>query len=125
VYLGTRRRAVATVLNRALRAAGGKYRAGALDRETILAAARAVAAATLGEQMLMTPSQRVVFEVDYISLADPESMLEIDYVDPVKGAILSGAVKMLRVEDPQAGEDTGHSDGPVVRLIDNIILPPQ
>ncbi|EQB57170.1 pantoate-beta-alanine ligase [Colletotrichum gloeosporioides Cg-14] len=65
-----------------------------------------------------------MFEVDYISLADPDSMQEINTVVPTKGAILSGAVKMLPVEEPQPGEDLGHSGGPSVRLIDNIILKP-
>ncbi|KAF4773784.1 pantoate-beta-alanine ligase [Colletotrichum scovillei] len=114
VYLGERRRKVATVLNRALKAAEEKYQqSGALDRETILGAANQLA-----------PKDRVLFEVDYISLADPDTMQEIDTVVPTKGGILSGAVKMLPVEEPQPGEDLGHNDGPAVRLIDNIILKP-
>ncbi|KAK6220142.1 pantoate-beta-alanine ligase [Colletotrichum tabaci] len=124
VYLGERRRKVATVLSRALRAAEEKYRQGALDREAILGAANQVAAAVLSEQSRLAPKDRVMFEVDYISLADPDSMQEINTVVPTKGGILSGAVKMLPVEEPQPGEDLGHSNGPAVRLIDNIILKP-
>ncbi|KAF4920003.1 Pantothenate synthetase [Colletotrichum viniferum] len=125
VYLGARRRAVATVLSRALRAAEEAYtRGGALERDAILAAANQVAAGVLSEQAKLAPAERVMFEVDYISLADPDSMQEINTVVPTKGAILSGAVKMLPVEEPQPGEDLGHSGGPSVRLIDNIILKP-
>ncbi|GKT59557.1 pantoate-beta-alanine ligase [Colletotrichum tofieldiae] len=124
VYLGERRRKVATVLNRALKAAEDKYQQGALDREAILGAANQVAASVLSEQSKLAPKDRVMFEVDYISLADPDSMQEITTVVPTKGGILSGAIKMLPVEEPQPGEDLGHSDGPAVRLIDNIILKP-
>ena len=64
------------------------------------------------------------FNIDYISLADPETMQEIGEVDETKGAILSGAVWMMGVEDPQPKEDLGLSGGPPVRLIDNIVLRP-
>ncbi|KAI5922520.1 pantoate-beta-alanine ligase [Camillea tinctor] len=124
VYLGDRRRKVATVLHRALEAAETQYLNGALDRESILQAANAVAADTLKEQMGLTPENRVTYEVDYISLADPSTMEELKEVDPKAGGILSGAVKMLPVESPQPGEDLGHSGGPAVRLIDNIVLQP-
>ncbi|KAI1117971.1 pantoate-beta-alanine ligase-like protein [Nemania sp. NC0429] len=124
VYLGERRRKVATVLSRALQAAEKQYLSGVLDRESVLAAANSVAADTLNEQMALSPAQRVRYEVDYISLADPSTMEEITEIDPVVGGILSGAIKMLPVESPQPGEDLGHSGGPAVRLIDNIILKP-
>ncbi|KAK3935655.1 hypothetical protein QBC46DRAFT_396980 [Diplogelasinospora grovesii] len=124
VYLGTRRRAVATVLHHSLQAAEAEHKNGKGDRESILDAARQNANTVLEQQMQLQPSQRVKFEVDYFSMADPDTMLEVDSVDPKKGAILSGAIKMLPVEEPQDGEDLGHSNGPAVRLIDNIILPP-
>ncbi|OTA63222.1 pantoate-beta-alanine ligase [Hypoxylon sp. EC38] len=124
VYLGERRRKVATVLYRALKAAESQYLNGALDRESILKAANEVAFNVLNEQLALAPEKRVSYEVDYISLADPLSMEELTEVDPKKGGILSGAVKMLPVESPQPGEDLGHSGGPAVRLIDNIILKP-
>ncbi len=124
VYLGTRRRAAATVLNRALRAAEGRYRAGELGRSEILDAANRVTESARAEQAAKPEQERVRFEVDYISLSDPETMVEVDSVDPHTGAILSGAVKMLPVEKPREGEDLGHSGGPPVRLIDNIILGP-
>ncbi|KAK1759243.1 pantothenate synthetase [Echria macrotheca] len=124
VYLGERRRRVATVLYKALRAAEAAYAGGARDRETVLGAANKVVEEVLAEQMALAPEQRVTFEVDYISLADPSTMEELVVVDPAKGGILSGAIRMLPVEAPQPGEDLGHSGGPLVRLIDNIILAP-
>jgi pantoate--beta-alanine ligase len=52
-------------------------------------------------------------------------MEEIDVIDETKGAILSGAVKMLPIEEPQEGEELGVGDGQIpVRLIDNIVLEP-
>ncbi|EON97573.1 putative pantoate-beta-alanine ligase protein [Phaeoacremonium minimum UCRPA7] len=125
VYLGERRRKVATVLSRALRAAEGKYLQGELSREEILGAANKVAADMLEVQKRLAPEERVLYEVDYISLASPETMAELDSVDPNTGGILSGAIKMLPVEAPRQGENLGHSGGPAVRLIDNIILKPQ
>jgi pantoate--beta-alanine ligase len=124
VYLGERRRKVATVLSRALQAAEKQYLAGDRARCVLLCAANTVTTETLGHQMTRPSSSRVEFEVDYIALSDPDTMEEIEEVDPKKGAILSGAVKMLPVEAPQPGEDLGHSGGPAVRLIDNIILKP-
>ncbi|RYP05444.1 hypothetical protein DL764_003793 [Monosporascus ibericus] len=124
VYLGERRRKVATVLNKALKAAEAQYHRGALDRESILGAANAVTVDTLHEQMVLPPEKRVKYEVDYISLADPSTMEELNEVNPKMGGILSGAIKMLPIESPQPGEDLGHSGGPAVRLIDNIILEP-
>ncbi|KAI0837831.1 Nucleotidylyl transferase [Hypoxylon sp. FL0890] len=124
VYLGERRRRVATVLYKALKAAESQYLNGALDRESILKAANDVVNSVLNEQLALAPEKRVIYEVDYISLADPLSMEELPEVDPKRGGILSGAIKMLPVESPQPGEDLGHSGGPAVRLIDNIILKP-
>lgn len=124
VYLGERRRPVSTVLYRALSAAEAAYEGGARDREAVLGAATQILDAALAEQTTLGPEKRVRFEVDYISLADPDTMEELPAVDPARGGILSGAVRMLPVEAPQEGEDLGHSGGPLVRLIDNIILPP-
>lgn len=126
VYLGTRRRRVAPVLIRALRAAEQAYVVGgALDAGEVVPAALRVILDTLDEQKGLPPHEGVLFQLDYISLADPDTMEEIDAIDPSKGAILSGAVKMLPVYEPQEGEDLGHNNGPPVRLIDNIILPPK
>lgn len=125
-YLGTRRRAVATVLSRALKAAENVYvGAGVADSAAILDAARGVLQTTLDEQNALPPTKRVRYVVDYISVADPDTMQEVEVVDPERGAILSGAIRMLEVEEPWEGEDLGHSGGPPVRLIDNIRLLPR
>lgn len=124
VYLGTRRRKVSTVLLKMLKVAEAGYLRGRRAREELLGPASELAKLLYLEQMQLKPEERVKFEVDYISLADPETMQEIDEIDDTKGAILSGAVKMLPVESPQDGEDLGASGGPAVRLIDNIILKP-
>lgn len=125
VYLGPRRRKVGIVLYHALREAEEAYNAGKLDRDSVLGAANEVIAKVLSAQQALQPEQRALFEVDYISLADPDTMLEVDAIDPEKGAVLSGAIKMLPVEKAAEGEDLGYSGGPQVRLIDNIILKPK
>ncbi|KAF5010411.1 hypothetical protein FDECE_3426 [Fusarium decemcellulare] len=126
VYLGPRRRAVAIVLPGALHTAAAVYTSANLrDRSSILGAAHNFITAVSAVQAELPPTERVRFEVDYISLADPETLLEVDEVDPSRGAVLSGAIRMLPVEEAAEGEDLGFSGGPLVRLIDNIILPPQ
>lgn len=125
-YLGTRRRGVGLVLYRALKAAEEAFESGKTSRADILKAANDVTQQTLSEQEALSPSDRALFEVDYISLADPDSLDEVEVVDPSKGAILSGAVKMFPLEESKSGEDCGLGDGKVpVRLIDNLILKPQ
>ncbi|OAL54340.1 Nucleotidylyl transferase [Pyrenochaeta sp. DS3sAY3a] len=125
VYLGARRRNVGIVLNQALRKAEAQYKAGKRLRDDILWPALDHSDQTLLQQENLEPSKRATFQLDYISLADPDTMEEIDEVDVSKGAILSGAVKMLPVEDPQTGEELGVGGGQIpVRLIDNLILDP-
>lgn len=124
VYLGERRRKLATVLRNTLLLAETNYNKGHMTRDEMLSPALELIRLLLQEQPQKDDSERVDFEVDYISLADPETMEEIDLVDEAKGAILSGAIKMLPVETPQEGEDLGFQGGPPVRLIDNIILKP-
>ncbi|EDU41872.1 PanC Panthothenate synthetase [Pyrenophora tritici-repentis] len=128
VYLGARRRKVGIVLNEALRKAELQYKNGMRLRNDVLWPAFDHGNMTLLEQEQMEPSKRAKFQVDYISLADPDTMDEIDVIDDSKGAILSGAVKMLPVEEPQEGEELGQLDANgqqvPVRLIDNTILAP-
>jgi pantoate--beta-alanine ligase len=124
VYLGTRRRRFATVLSKVLRVAETGYLRGYRSRDELLGPAGELAKLLSMEQHQLKPEERVKCEIDYISLADPETMREVEEVDETKGAILSGAVKLLSVESPQPGEDLGLSGGPPVRLIDNIILKP-
>jgi len=125
IYLGERRRSVATVLSKMLRVADTGYARGHRSREDILGPALELAKLLFMEQQQLGPEERALFEIDYISLADPETLEELDVVDDTKGAILSGAVRMLPVESPQEGEDLGLNDGPAVRLIDNSILKPR
>ncbi|KAL5338613.1 hypothetical protein BJX70DRAFT_195213 [Aspergillus crustosus] len=126
VYLGNRRRTVGLVLYNALKAAESAYQSGKLDREDILSGATGIAKKVLSNQQSLSPSERALFEVDYISLADPDTLEELETVDPAKGAILSGALKMAPLEKTNAGEDCGLGDGKVpVRLIDNLILKPR
>jgi len=125
VYLGFRRRTIGLVLSQALRKAEAQYKEGKRNRGDILWPANAHADSIVAEQDTMEPGQRARFVVDYLSLADPETMEELEEVDETKGAILSGAVKMLPVEDPQEDEDLGVGGGQIpVRLIDNIVLDP-
>jgi pantoate--beta-alanine ligase len=125
IYLGTRRRKVATVLSKSLRVAETGYLRGKRTRDELLGPANELAKLLLMEQFQLEPAERVRFEIDYISLADPETMEELETVDESRGAILSGAVKIFPVESPQPGEDLGFGGGPPVRLIDNIVLKPK
>ncbi|OJD40702.1 pantoate-beta-alanine ligase [Diplodia corticola] len=125
VYLGARRRKVSTVLSRALWSAEEQYTNGKRKRDDILWPAHDLTNNKIREQEELQPKGRALFDVDYISLADPNTLEEVDAVDEKKGAILSAAIKMQPTEDPQPGEDLGLGGGQVpVRLIDNIILKP-
>ncbi|KAL4931635.1 pantoate--beta-alanine ligase PAN6 [Aspergillus undulatus] len=125
VYLGDRRWAVGLVLHNALKAAEGAYQSGELRRSGILDAASRVTRGVLAEQSLLGPAERALFGVDYISLADPDTLDEVNVVDPARGAILSGAIKMAPLEKSKPGENCGLGGGKVpVRLIDNLILKP-
>lgn len=125
MYLGDRRRKVGTVLSKALGAAEAAYLKGQNDRNAILAPAWGVANIVGTEQDESPDLERARFEVDYISLADPDTLEEIETVDESKGAVLSGAIKMLPLEAVRDGEELGLGDDKVpVRLIDNIVLQP-
>ena len=123
VYLGERRRAVANVLYRALMAAELAYEAGNRDCTTILLAATKIIQSTREYQIGLPPSKRVRYELDYISLNRPGTLQPLEMVDPLEGAVLSGAIKMLPLEEPREGEDTGLGGGvSTVRLIDNLLI---
>ncbi|KAL2810718.1 panthothenate synthetase [Aspergillus granulosus] len=125
VYLGARRRKVGLVLFNALKAAERAYESGKLARDDILSPSSDITGDVLSQQLSLSPADRAKFEVDYISLADPDTLEEVECVDPAKGAILSGAIKMAPLEETNIGEDCGLGDGKVpVRLIDNLILKP-
>ncbi|KAK3625410.1 pantoate-beta-alanine ligase [Elasticomyces elasticus] len=126
VYLGERRRRVGIVLYHALKAAEEAYvTGGKRTRDEILAQAWEVTNNTLMQQDLLSEHERVRFEVDYLSLSDPETLEEVQEVDEKVGAVLSGAIKMLPLEAVQEAEALGMGgDQGSVRLIDNIILRP-
>lgn len=125
VYLGARRRKIGIVLYQALRRAEAQYRGGKRKRGDILWPANDHADQTKEAQDALSLDKRARFEVDYLSLADPDTMEEVDEVDPARGAILSGAIKMLPVEQPGLDEELGVGGGQIpVRLIDNIVLDP-
>jgi pantoate--beta-alanine ligase len=124
-YLGDRRRKVGIVLWQSLRAAEAAYTMGKRNRDEILALAWDVANRMMMEQDSLPEDARAKFEVDYISLAHPDTLEEIDHVDERKGAVLSGAIVMLPIEQTNNGERLGREkDRNRVRLIDNIILKP-
>lgn len=126
VYLGDRRRAVGLTIYKALKAAEDAYLSGKTTRADILGAARSITDRVLSEQQALPPAERALFEVDYISLADPDTLDELDLVDSTKGGVLSAALKMAPLEENKPGEDCGLGDGKVpVRLIDNLILQPR
>lgn len=126
VYLGQRRRIVGVVLNKALRAAEAAYLSGKTSRSEILAQAWDVANRESIRQDQLPLDERAEFEVDYISLADPESLDEVEQVNVRDGALLSGAIKMLPLQLSRPGEALGLGEDKVaVRLIDNIPLLPK
>jgi len=123
VYLGDRRRAVAPVLHNALKVGHNLMaQEGKRNRQEILGPAIEVAAEALRAQRKLLPSQRVRFEIDYLSLANPDTLEELEVIGHRESAILSGAMVLLPIEDPQPGENTGVGGGKLpVRLIDNYI----
>jgi pantoate--beta-alanine ligase len=123
VYLGARRRKVAVTLRRALQAAEQAFINGDRRRTAILQSALEIVHSVASTQEKLSPRNRARFEVDYLSLADPDTLEEVEEVDVDRGAILSGAIKMQPVEDAHDGEICGLGGGTsTVRLIDNIIL---
>jgi len=127
VFLGERRRAVARCFPRALRDSLAVWQQGELEREKILAPAREKLERARSEQGGLDPGARARFDVEYLSLADRETMEEVDVVDPERGAVVSAALRMLPIEDPAKGEDLGEGEGAtrVLRLIDNVFLMPR
>lgn len=121
VYLGERRRKLALVLLDALKAVQGLFARGARKRRNLYYGAMDHLLLIQKQQQALPKGQRALFEIDYISIADPDTLDELEEV--TEEAILSGAIKMLPIEDPQPGEDCGEGGGTrTVRLIDNIRL---
>lgn len=123
VFLGERRRKIALVLLNSFKEVQKVFARGARKRRFLYNAAIEMLSMVEKQQYALPRAKRVRFELDYISIADPDSLDELEEVDSERGAILSGAIKMLPLEEPQEGEDTGLGGGrTTVRLIDNIRL---
>ena len=98
VFLGDRRRKVACVLYRALRAAEEMYMAGTLQTTKIMADAREVIRSEEAKQEALGPAQRARFTIEFLKLADPKSLEEVEEVDPRIGAMVSGSIVMLPLD---------------------------
>ena len=123
VYLGARRRAVANVLARAIQAGSQAYADGKRSRLEIVESASTVLSETQEAQRRLPPPKRALFEVDYLTLVRPDTLREFSGKLSGRAAILSGAIKMLPLEEPQEGEDAGLGGGKTtVRLLDNAVL---
>lgn len=83
-YLDRRQRAAAVVLYQALRATRDEWDAGERDG----AALRGVMRGVLAREPLA--------DVEYVSIADPHDLTELDVVDPAVGALASLAVRIGR-----------------------------
>ncbi len=93
-YLSPAERQAATVLNRALSAAQQAFAEGAAEADML----RAVMSSTLAAEPLARE--------EYVSVADPDTLAELEQVDPARGALLSLAVRVGST-----------------RLIDNCLVP--
>lgn len=123
VYLGERRRRIALVLLNAFKEVQKVFAGGARKRRYLYNAAMGLLSLVQKQQEALPKEKRAKFEIDYISIADPETLDELEEVSSYSGAILSGAIKMLPIEEPQEGEIMGlGGDTSTVRLIDNIRL---
>lgn len=124
VYLGERRRKDVSVLSRALLHAQDLYAQGEYSAAALRKAAFEVF------DKLLEKNDGAYFgvqkiEVDYIALTGADDMTSIGdqaEVDPNHGAILSAAIKVHPVTNPQSEEERNQI---AVRLIDNVILEPK
>jgi len=119
VYLGSRRRKDAVVLSQALFAAQQAYDSGVHAAEKIRQAALDSFQQNLGS------STSCKIDIDYVALSRADDMAAIEDtmdIEPTQGAILSAAVKVWPISEPQSAEEQGQRS---VRLIDNVILEPR
>ncbi len=98
-YLSPAERQAATVLHRALSAAQQAFAEGA-------AAGTGADADLLRAIMSSTLASEPLAREEYVSVADPETLAELELVDPQRGALLSMAVRVGQT-----------------RLIDNCLVP--
>ena len=123
-YLGERRRSDVSVLSSALFAAQKAYDDGTRAVKDIRKAAFDV----FDRDMRRTDGSlghSCPLEIDYIALSRLDDMTvlgDAKVVDTTAGAILSAAMKVAPVDNPQDDEERLQSS---VRLIDNVILDPK
>lgn len=102
-YLTLDQRDDALLLSKALKAGIHSY-----TSQTSPVASTVLEAATTNLSQGIDASQKRV-SLDYLSLVSPETLQGLEDSDPVKGAVLVGAVFL-------------HNAGRTIRLIDNVIL---
>lgn len=123
VHLGERRRQDVGVLSRALFAAKEAYEKGELSANQIRQTAFGIFDQDLGKRGDDYFGCEKL-EIIYIALSRADDMTTIndgEQIDPQQGAILSAAMKVWPVEDPQNEVERNQIS---VRLIDNVILEP-
>jgi pantoate--beta-alanine ligase len=126
VYLGARRRKAALALNQALKAAEVAYNRGATSRRDIQGVALDYLKIAEKAQLRLPKGDKALFQADYVSLADPDTLDELEEVDTQKGAVISSAIIMQPLEEKNEGEQLGlGGDVGTVRLIDNTVLLPK
>ncbi|KAL8644472.1 MAG: hypothetical protein Q9226_007745 [Calogaya cf. arnoldii] len=126
VFLGTRRRAVATVLVRALNAARKAYDAGNVDVDELMSLCEQVVEEEQVKQGRLLKAQSTKIKTIYFELDDPESMAAIDTLNPERGAVICGAILLLPLQVSASGENRGRYDySDSVRLIDSVLLEPR
>ncbi|KAL8730474.1 MAG: hypothetical protein Q9166_004038 [cf. Caloplaca sp. 2 TL-2023] len=126
VFLGTRRRTVATVIHRALQAAQEVYINGQVDRDELLSTCKRVVEEEQTKQRQLPKPQRTNLEIIYFGLADPVSLEATDKVNVDRGAVICGAVQLLPNEDILDEDGPGGQDSNgSVRLIDSVLLEPR
>lgn len=124
VYLGNRRRQDVAVLSKALLAAQAAYESGELSAQEI----RKTALAVFDSDVLRQDGsygRSCRLEVDYVALSRRDDMAKIEdsaEIDPSEGAILSAAMKVYPVDQPNDEQERKQIS---VRLIDNVILDPR
>ena len=124
LYLGERRRQDVIVLSKALFASQAAFERGERSVKKIRQVAVDCFHRDVGrENGSLGKSCRL--DIDYIALNRADDMDTIDDawdLDPSEGAILSAAMKVWPVDDPQNEQERQQLS---VRLIDNVILEPQ
>ena len=123
VYIGPKRREIAVVLWRALRAGAETYRSGRRRRTEILGACEKETADEQERLHLMKRSDQVGFEVLYFGLSECQTLDDVEEVNTVEGAILSGAIELLPLENTHSADAESWDISRSVRLIDSIVLP--